>query len=107
MAVMNLLENAVKYSPAPASIDMTVDLSNGFVLLGVKDSGIGIPDGDLPRIFDRFYTVNKARSRKFGGSGLGLSIVKSIVNKHRGDISVVSKLGEGSAFTIRLPAQTL
>ena len=103
MAVMNLLENAVKYSPVPASIEMTLDHMNDFAVLGVKDSGIGIPDGDLPRIFDRFYTVNKARSRKFGGTGLGLSIVKSIIEKHQGEVSVVSKLGEGSAFTIRLP----
>lgn len=104
MAVMNLLENAIKYSPAPANISMIVDQSDGFVHLHVKDSGIGIPDGDLPRVFDRFYTVNKARSRKFGGTGLGLSIVKSIINKHRGEVSVASKLGEGSVFTIRLPS---
>ncbi len=103
MAVMNLLENAVKYSPVPASIDMTIDLLNEFVHLDVKDRGIGIPEGDLPRIFDRFYTVNKARSRKFGGTGLGLSIVKCIVQKHHGEVSVASQLGEGSSFTIRLP----
>jgi two-component system, OmpR family, phosphate regulon sensor histidine kinase PhoR len=105
MAVMNLLENAVKYSPVPASIDMTIELHREFAQLHVKDRGIGIPDVDLPRIFDRFYTVNKARSRKFGGTGLGLSIVKSIIQKHRGDVGVISKLGEGSVFSIRLPVK--
>jgi len=103
MAVMNLLENAVKYSPAPAKIELTINRTQEAALLSVKDSGIGIPDADLPRIFDRFYTVNKARSRKFGGTGLGLSIVKSIVQKHHGDVTVTSKLGVGTSFTIRFP----
>ena len=103
MAVMNLLENAIKYSPAPAQIHITVDSIEGQAQFKVKDCGIGIPEADLPRIFDRFYTVDKARSRRFGGTGLGLSIVKTIVRKHQGDISVASQLGQGSTFTIRLP----
>jgi two-component system phosphate regulon sensor histidine kinase PhoR len=103
MAIMNLLENAVKYSPAPAVIDITVSNLQGVVRLNVKDHGIGIPESDLPRIFNRFYTVDKARSRKSGGTGLGLSIVKAIVSKHHGEISAVSRLGVGSDFTIYLP----
>ncbi|MBF8263886.1 MAG: phoR [Parachlamydiales bacterium] len=104
MAIMNLLENAVKYSPVPAQIEMLIEPSNDQVLLSIKDRGIGIPETDLHRIFDRFYTVDKARSRKFGGTGLGLSIVKTIIQKHRGEVTVISHLGEGSTFTARLPA---
>jgi PAS domain S-box-containing protein len=107
MAVMNLLENAVKYSPSPAEITIAVDHFADVVQLNVKDQGIGIPEGDLPRIFDRFYTVDKARSRRFGGAGLGLSIVKTVIQKHSGDVSVVSRLGHGSEFVIRLPLYRL
>lgn len=103
MAIMNLLENAVKYSPSPHQIDLFIECLESSVQLSIQDRGIGIPAADLPRIFDRFYTVDKARSRKFGGTGLGLSIVKTIVQKHRGEIEVDSKLGQGSRFTIRLP----
>jgi two-component system, OmpR family, phosphate regulon sensor histidine kinase PhoR len=103
MAVMNLLENAVKYSPVPAQIDMMVESAGEYVQLSVKDRGIGIPATDLPHIFGRFYTVDKARSRKFGGTGLGLSIVKTILQKHRGEVTVVSQLGQGTTFSIRLP----
>ena len=103
MAIMNLLENAVRYSPVPAHITLTIDVSGEWAQLAVADQGIGIPEADLPHIFDRFYTIDKARSRKFGGAGLGLSIVKAIVQKHRGEISVVSKLGKGTTFMIRMP----
>lgn len=104
MAVMNLLENAVKYSPAPATITLTLEREKEELQLTVTDRGIGIPETDLSHIFDRFYTVDKARSRKFGGSGLGLSIVKSIIQKHRGSVSVVSSMGEGTSFTLHFPA---
>jgi len=103
MAVMNLLQNAVKYSPAPAEINLTVQKEDDQIAIHVEDKGIGIPDADLPHIFDRFYTVDKARSRKFGGTGLGLSIVKTIVQRHRGRVQVVSQLGRGSTFSIFLP----
>ena len=102
MAIMNLLENAVRYSPSPVQISMTVDRSEERTSLTVSDRGIGISEADLPHIFDRFYTIDKARSRKFGGAGLGLSIVKAIVQKHHGELIVTSKLGQGTTFTILL-----
>lgn len=105
MAVMNLLQNAVKYSPAPAQIELFVGQKGDHFFIRVEDRGIGMPEADLPHIFDRFYTVDKARSRKFGGTGLGLSIVKTIIQKHRGSIEVTSQLGHGSAFTLLLPAE--
>jgi PAS domain S-box-containing protein len=103
MAITNLLENAVRYSPAPAQISITVDEAGDWAQVIVADQGIGIPEGDLPHIFDRFYTIDKARSRKFGGAGLGLSIVKGIVQKHHGEVSAASKLGQGTTFTIQIP----
>jgi signal transduction histidine kinase len=103
LAIMNLLENAVKYSPHPAQIEISIQKAENAIQLSVKDKGIGIPDPDLPHIFDRFYTVDKARSRKSGGAGLGLSIVKTIIEKHKGAVKVTSELGKGSTFTISLP----
>lgn len=103
LALMNLLENAVKYSPSPAEISLSIRKKDPYVQLIVQDKGIGIPEPDLPHIFDRFYTVDKARSRKSGGAGLGLSIVKTIVEKHRGRVLGDSKPGLGSVFTISLP----
>ncbi len=105
MAVINLLQNAVKYSPAPAQIDLSVNAQGKQIIIRVEDHGIGIPEADLPHIFNRFYTVDKARSRKFGGTGLGLSIVKTIVQKHKGTIQVASQLGHGTTFTISLPVE--
>ena len=104
MSLMNLLQNAVKYSPSPAEVEIDVDHVNGKAYLSVKDKGIGIPEKDLPYIFDRFYTVDKARSRKHGGTGLGLAITKTIIQKHGGTIQVESQLGQGSTFTIALPS---
>ncbi len=103
LAIMNLLENAIRYSPAPAQIDISIERVGEDVHLNIRDRGIGIPEADIPHIFDRFYTVDKARSRKSGGAGLGLSIVKTIVDKLRGYVSVSSELGKGSTFTISLP----
>lgn len=103
MAIMNLLENGVKYSPSPAEIQMSSRFTSDGYELVIKDLGIGIPEADLPHIFDRFYTVHKARSRKSGGAGLGLSIVKTIIDKHKGKISVSSTLEKGSQFSILLP----
>jgi signal transduction histidine kinase len=103
MAIMNLLENAVKYSESAAHIEMNLAQTPTTVLLHIKDQGIGIPPVDTTHIFERFYTVDKARSRKSGGAGLGLSIVKTVMDKHGGQVSVQSELGKGSVFTLTLP----
>jgi two-component system sensor histidine kinase SenX3 len=79
---------------------------NGVLELVVTDQGIGIPDDDLPRVFERFFRVDQARSRNTGGTGLGLSIVKHVVQNHGGDIRAWSQIGQGSTFTIRLPEAT-
>jgi two-component system phosphate regulon sensor histidine kinase PhoR len=102
LAIVNLLENAIKYSKAPAQIKMSIQSIGSEVQLIVQDQGIGIPEADLPHIFERFYTVDKARSHKSGGTGLGLSIVKTIVEKHMGTVSASSQLGLGSTFAIHL-----
>ncbi|MDE3046475.1 MAG: PAS domain-containing protein [Verrucomicrobiota bacterium] len=103
LALTNLLENAVKYSSTPVQIDMTIRQGEKEIELEIKDQGIGIPPVDQPYIFDRFYTVDKARSRKSGGAGLGLSIVKTIIEKHHGRVSVTSEVGKGSTFLVTLP----
>jgi two-component system, OmpR family, phosphate regulon sensor histidine kinase PhoR len=103
LALMNLIENAAKYSVRPAKIEVTLSISPHDLTIKIKDHGIGIPSADQPHIFDRFYTVDKAHSKKMGGSGLGLSIVNTIIEKHSGRISVESELGKGSIFTIILP----
>lgn len=103
LAISNLLENAIKYSHQPAFIEMHIRSDGKEVYLDIKDRGIGIPETDIPHIFDRFYTVDKARSRKSGGAGLGLSIVKTVIDRHGGYITVASELGKGTTFTISLP----
>ncbi|HSX37709.1 MAG TPA: ATP-binding protein [Chlamydiales bacterium] len=103
LAIMNLIENGIKYSSVPTNIDIKIQKKESRVLLHVQDNGIGIPESDILHIFDRFYTVDKARSRKSGGAGLGLSIVKTIVEKHMGTISVASTPGAGSTFIVDLP----
>jgi two-component system phosphate regulon sensor histidine kinase PhoR len=102
LAIMNILENAVKYSSAPAHIDITIQSNEEEISLRIEDHGIGISEKDLPHIFERFYTVDKARSRKSGGAGLGLSIVKTIIEKHKGKVLATSELGKGSVFTFLL-----
>ncbi|UCG23695.1 MAG: HAMP domain-containing protein [Chloroflexota bacterium] len=101
--ILNLVDNAVKYTPAGGKVTMSLSKANGLAEIVITDTGIGIPDDDLPRIFDRFYRVDKARSRNMGGSGLGLSIAYWIALAHRGDIEVTSKVGAGSVFRITLP----
>jgi len=102
LAIVNLLENAVKYSVDPAQIEVSIQKVNSLIQVRIQDRGIGIPPVDIPHIFERFYTVDKGRSRKSGGVGLGLSIVKTIIEKHKGTIEVESN-GKGSAFTVSLP----
>lgn len=105
MTLMNLIENALKYSPAPAYVKIIAVKTLNGITITISDKGIGIPPADLPHIFERFYTVDKAHSRKLGGSGLGLSIVENVIAKHSGKISVVSEVGAGTTFTISLPFQ--
>lgn len=101
--MLNLIENGVKYSPVGSRIDITLEKEDGLAVITVRDQGIGIPQEALPHIFDRFFRVDKARSRKEGGSGLGLSICKWIAEAHDGDISARSQMGKGSAFMVRIP----
>ena len=103
MALHNLIENAINYSPDGTRVVVTVKSVDGICEVSVSDQGIGIPEKDLERIFERFYRVDPARSRITGGTGLGLSIVKHVVNNHGGDVSVWSVEGAGSTFTIRIP----
>jgi heavy metal sensor kinase len=97
-----LLDNAVKYTPSGGSIDLILE-ANEKAVITVRDNGIGISDEDRPRIFERFYRADKARSRELGGAGLGLAIAQWIVEQHRGSIMVVSSLGKGSEFVVELP----
>ena len=102
-AIHNLLDNALKYSPPGASVSMRVRRGEDFAELSVQDTGIGIPQGDLPRIFERFYRVDRSRTSSSGGIGLGLAIVRHVAINHRGDVSAQSMEGEGSTFTLRIP----
>ncbi len=101
--VWNILHNAIKYTPPGKQIKISLEDQGESAYLTVQDTGIGISEEDLPHIFDRFFRVDKARSRKEGGSGLGLSICKHIVEAHKGRIDVESELGKGTKFKIRLP----
>ena len=102
-AVLNLVDNAIKYSPAESTIQIIARKDDKDVTIVVKDSGCGIEKSHLSRLFERFYVVDKARTRKLGGTGLGLAIVKHITNLHGGKVSVESTPGQGSTFTIHLP----
>ena len=101
---INLIDNAVKYTPEHGKIGIEISSRDKEIVVEIHDTGIGIPKESLPRIFERFYRVDKTRSRKMGGTGLGLSIVKHIVIIHGGKIEVQSEEGKGSRFTITLPA---
>ena len=103
LAFSNLIENAIKYNVAGGWVKVALDMDQEYFYLQVSDSGIGIPQEYQNRIFERFYRVDKARSRETGGTGLGLAITKNIIKMHQGDIRVKSKEDEGSVFTIRIP----
>ena len=105
-AIGNLVDNAIKYSEDGGSVTLSAVASQDSVAIEVRDTGVGIPAKDLERIFERFYRVDRARSRETGGTGLGLAIVRHVVVNHGGDITVTSVEGEGSRFTLRLPATT-
>ncbi len=107
--VRNLLDNAIRYTEPGGHIAARVWIEIGAsgrrsVVLAVQDDGVGIPAAEQRRIFERFYRVDKARSRETGGTGLGLSIVRHVAERHGGKVEVASTLGSGSTFTVRIPA---
>jgi two-component system sensor histidine kinase SenX3 len=102
-ALHNLLDNAIKYSEPGSSVNVVVRHDDEAIEIEVADHGIGIPSRDLERIFERFYRVDRARSRDTGGTGLGLAIVRHVASNHGGDVRVMSREGAGSTFTLRLP----
>ena len=104
-AIVNLIDNAIKYSQERTNVTLQASMDANHILITVTDEGPGIQDIHLSRLFERFYRADKARSRKLGGTGLGLAIVKHIANVHQGEVDVISKVGTGSTFLIRLPRQ--
>ena len=101
--LLNLLDNAIRYTPAGGCITLGCEHRNGSVAIQISDTGLGIASEHLPRLFDRFYRVDRGRSRAQGGSGLGLAIAQSIAQLHGGEITVSSTVGQGSTFMVRLP----
>jgi heavy metal sensor kinase len=101
--VANLIDNAIKYTPGDGTVEVKVRKEHGKAVLDVTDNGVGIPTTAIPHVFERFYRVDKARSRASGGAGLGLSIVKAICTAHGGEIRVSSEEGRGSCFHVELP----
>ena len=103
MAIHNLIENAINYSPEGTKVSITTQLENRVIDISITDQGIGIPEIEKERIFERFYRVDPARSRQTGGTGLGLSIVKHVASKHGGEVKIWSVENVGSTFSLRLP----
>ncbi|MDA8432679.1 MAG: ATP-binding protein [Nitrospiraceae bacterium] len=103
-AFSNIVDNAIKYTPSGGQVEVTVKTDSGRIMVDVTDSGVGIPEGEIPHIFERFYRVSKERSRKLGGTGLGLSIAQWVVEAHGGKIEVKSTMGKGSEFVTSFPA---
>jgi two-component system phosphate regulon sensor histidine kinase PhoR len=103
LLLSNLLDNALRYTPAKGSVCVRLDATESRALLQVADTGEGIPARELPRVFERFYRVDKARARRTGGTGLGLAIVRHVAEAHGGTVRVDSELGRGSTFTVSLP----
>ena len=101
--VTNLVDNAIKYTPAMGHVHVVIEVDASTALLSIKDDGVGIDEANQERIFERFYRVDKARSQSLGGTGLGLAIVKHIVQSHKGSLKLKSKLNQGSTFVIKIP----
>ena len=104
-ALGNLVDNAIKYSEADSEVELVAQPDARWVTFVIRDHGIGIPNRDLTRIFERFYRVDRARSRDTGGTGLGLATVRHVVTNHEGEITVQSVEGEGTTFTMKIPAR--
>jgi len=100
------VDNAIRYTPPGGKVHVELTADDADVVLAVADTGLGIPHRDLPRIFERFYRVDRARSRETGGTGLGLSIVKHVAENLGGRVEVTSELGQGTRFEVRLPASS-
>ncbi|MBQ5533739.1 MAG: HAMP domain-containing histidine kinase, partial [Lachnospiraceae bacterium] len=105
LAIMNLIENAIKYNKDEGWVKVTLDTDLQFIVITVSDSGIGIPEESIGRIYDRFYRVDKSHSREIGGTGLGLSITRNAILLHRGAIKATSIVGEGTTFTVKIPME--
>jgi two-component system sensor histidine kinase VicK len=103
--MMNIVSNAIKYTPNGGKIRISAGLKENFIWMEVADNGIGIPPADRSRIFERFYRVDKARSRESGGTGLGLSIAKEIMKRHHGTLELVDRPGPGSTLRMTLPVE--
>ena len=103
LAISNLVENGIKYNVDDGWVRVTLDADHKYFYVKVADSGMGIPEESIGRIFERFYRVDKSHSKEIGGTGLGLAITRSAVTKHHGNIQVESKEGEGTTFTVRIP----
>ena len=101
--ITNIISNAMKYSDKGSVIKISMGATRSVYMLSISDNGIGMPPEALDRIFDRFYRVDKARSRSMGGNGLGLSIAKEIMDAHSGSIDVVSQLGQGTTMELKFP----
>jgi signal transduction histidine kinase len=106
-AIDILLDNAFKYTPSPGTVHLSAEPQNDKVVITVRDTGVGIAAEEQSKVFERFYRVDKARSRDMGGAGLGLAIAQWIVQQHGGKIEVESSLGKGSIFRVELPLTTV
>jgi two-component system phosphate regulon sensor histidine kinase PhoR len=104
---VNLIDNALRFTPAGGSVKVVIDAEDGQAMIRVRDTGMGIPYKDLPYVFERFYVAERSRTRGVSGAGLGLSIVKQIVEAHRGSVDVESSLGRGTTITVRIPILTV
>jgi len=105
--LMNLMSNAIKYTPECGNIDIRISETEDSVILEFEDNGIGIPEEELPLIFERFYRADKSRNRMTGGSGIGLAIVRSIIAAHGGTVEVRSSLNSGTCFTLTFPKTSI
>ena len=105
--MLNLLDNAIKFTPEGGKVDVAVSMKDQSVRLDIRDTGIGIPPEAVPHVFERFYRAEPSRSKEFEGAGLGLALVKWVVENHHGRVGVESQVGKGSCFTIWLPAATV